>query len=135
MMKLKWSRSGARASRSRNSLFSASTSSKFTPIRFLCAGSSEQRSISVGCSAAHGVAFAEENIVAIVPVRVFGQTKPAGGIRLRIAVHEQRVQLGGGKRGGKIDGGRSLADAALLVGDSDNAGHWSFAENPETFAA
>ena len=47
----------------------------------------------------------------------------AGGIRLRIAVDEQRVDFSGREGSGQVDGSRSLADATLLVGNSDNASH------------
>ncbi len=43
-----------KASRSRNSLRSASTSSILAPIMFLCAGTSHSCSISVGCTACSG---------------------------------------------------------------------------------
>src|SRR5204862_7645303 len=68
------------------------------------------------------VTFANQNFVGAVAVRIFGETKAAGGVRLRIAIDQQRVQFSGRKRGCEVDGGRSFPDATLLVGNSDNAG-------------
>ena len=38
-------------------------------------------------------------------------------VRLRVEVDQERRALGGGQRGGQVDRGRRLADAALLVDD------------------
>src|SRR6185437_12823748 len=42
-------------------------------------------------------------------------------VRLRVEIHDQHAESLGGKRPGKIDGDRGLADAALLV-DQGNGG-------------
>ena len=57
------------------------------------------------------------------PLRIPDQAESAGCIRLRIAVHEQSVNFSGRERCGQIDGGRSLANAALLVGYRNDASH------------
>ena len=46
-----------------------------------------------------------------------------GGIALRIEVHQQHALLGAGQRRRQVHGRRRLADAALLVGDRDDAAH------------
>src|SRR2546430_11848496 len=46
-------------------------------------------------------------------------------MRLRVAVHQQDVHPGDGERGGKVDGGGGLADAALLVRNRNHAAHQS----------
>ena len=43
------------------------------------------------------------------------------GVALRIEVDDQHVLADGGQRGAEIDRGRGLADAALLVGDGEDA--------------
>src|SRR6185312_2406556 len=46
-----------------------------------------------------------------------------GGVALRVEVHEQDTAAGGRERGGQIDRGGGLTDAAFLVGDRDDALH------------
>ena len=69
------------------------------------------------------IAFANQHFVSAVTVGVLSQTEAAGSIRLRIAIHQQRVQFGGSERGREINGSRGFSDATLLIGDSNNAGH------------
>ena len=45
-----------------------------------------------------------------------------GGVALRIEVDHQHPVAEIGEAGGQVHGGRRLADAALLVGDGDDAG-------------
>src|ERR1700692_1671458 len=54
---------------------------------------------------------------------IFDQPQAAGGIRLRIAINDESVDFGRRKGRSKVDGGRSFAHAALLIGNSDNASH------------
>src|SRR3954466_11630278 len=56
-------------------------------------------------------------------LRILDEPQAAGGIRLRIAIDEERVDFSSRKGSGQVDGGRSLADATLLVGNSDYASH------------
>ena len=51
------------------------------------------------------------------------EAESAGGVGLRIAVNEERADLCGGERCGEIYRGRGLADAALLVRNSDDSSH------------
>ena len=44
----------------------------------------------------------------------------AGEIALGIDVDEEHALFGERQRRGEVDGGRGLADAALLVGDGDD---------------
>ena len=49
-----------------------------------------------------------------------------GRVALGVEVDEQHALAGGGEAGGEVDAGGRLADAALLVGDAENAGHVRF---------
>jgi hypothetical protein len=69
--------------------------------------------------------LAVERAVKAAPL-LFLDAERAGGIGLRIEVDQERVNLFVGERGGEIDRGGGLADAALLVGDGENGrGHGS----------
>jgi hypothetical protein len=46
----------------------------------------------------------------------------AGGIALGVAVDKEDLDIARGKRGGEVDGGRCLPDAAFLVGNCDDSG-------------
>jgi hypothetical protein len=46
-----------------------------------------------------------------------------GGVALGVEVDQQHALAGCGEAGGEVDTGGRLADAALLVGDTENAGH------------
>ena len=48
--------------------------------------------------------------------------RPVLGIALRVEVDEEHRMAGGGECRAEIDRRRGLADAALLVGDGQNAG-------------
>src|SRR5437762_1596135 len=76
-----------------------------------------------------GASDTHDHIVGADAVRIFPQANSAGCVRLRIAIHEQRVDLGGRKRSRKVDRSGRLADATLLVGNSDNASHIFVGEN------
>ena len=65
-------------------------------------------------------------------IRVLAKTHSAGGIGLRIAVHQQRGNFGGGKGGGQIDGRGGLAYASLLIGYRNCLCHSEFLENRES---
>jgi hypothetical protein len=52
--------------------------------------------------------------------RAGGCAEAARRIALRIGVDEQHTLLERPQRRGKVDRGRRLADAALLVGDGEN---------------
>ena len=56
-------------------------------------------------------------------LRILGEAQAAGGVRLRIAIDQQRVHFSGRERGRQVDGSRSLADATLLIGNSDYTSH------------
>ena len=65
---------------------------------------------------------AVQEVVARRPVRLLAQT--GGGVRLRVEIDQQRPLARLGEAGREVDGGRRLADAALLVRDRvDGAGH------------
>src|SRR5580704_13176150 len=76
-----------------------------------------------------GARRTHQEIVSADSLRVFGKAKTAGGVRLRIGINKQSIDFGGSNGSGQIDGGRSLAHAALLIGYSENASHSVFSEN------
>src|SRR5262249_27347773 len=47
-----------------------------------------------------------------------------GGVALRIEIDDQDPVVELGQPGTEVDGGRGLADAALLVGDGESPGEW-----------
>src|SRR5690349_4283090 len=53
------------------------------------------------------------------------ETDAARRIPLRVPIHEQDALLGDREGGGEVDGGGGLAHPTLLVGDGDDAGHWT----------
>jgi len=66
---------------------------------------------------------AHYHVVDADAVRVLYESQAAGRIRLRVAIYEESIDFGSCKRGGKVDGSRSLTDATLLIGDRDDASH------------
>jgi hypothetical protein len=46
--------------------------------------------------------------------------EPGGGVRLRVEVEDEHALAVARERGAQVDGGRRLADAALLVGERDD---------------
>ena len=56
------------------------------------------------------------------------QADAAREVGLRVEIDEEDALLGHGEGGREVDGGRGLADAALLVGDGDDPGRhlWLF---------
>lgn len=50
------------------------------------------------------------------------------GIALGIGINEQRALLRDGEGGGEIDGCRGFTDAALLIGNSEDASHRGWLE-------
>jgi hypothetical protein len=70
--------------------------------------------------------LAHDDLVRAEAFGIAEEAEPAGSVGLRIAVDQQRADPEGGERRSQVDGGRGLADSALLVGDCDDASH-SFA--------
>src|SRR5438876_828976 len=73
-------------------------------------------------SAGEGTAI-EQRVVQRVADAVALDADAARRVRLGIGVDEQRLPLRGGERRGKVHRRRRLSDAALLVGDCDDARH------------
>ncbi len=65
----------------------------------------------------------EQRVVQGVADAVALDADAARRVRLRISVDQQRLTLGGGERRGEVHCRRRLSDAALLVGDCDDARH------------
>jgi len=78
-----------------------------------------------------GAGSSHQEIVSADSFGVFGKAQATGGVRLRIGIKEQRVDFGGGNGRREINGSRSLAYAALLVGYRENASHSVFSESRE----
>src|SRR2546422_192853 len=83
----------------------------------------EMREMHVREAGVRERAAVEQGVVQGVADAITLDADAAGRVRLRIGVDEQRLPLRGGERRGEIDGRRRLTDAALLVGNSDYAGH------------
>ena len=64
---------------------------------------------------------AVEQVVARRAVRAHAE--PRGRVRLRVEVDDERALAGLREAGGEVDGGRRLADAALLVRERVDPGH------------
>src|SRR5687768_324295 len=60
---------------------------------------------------------ADERVIDRAPHLLACDSDAARGIALRVAIHEKRLLLGGGKAGGEIDGGGGLSYPALLIGN------------------
>src|SRR4030088_3240633 len=56
-------------------------------------------------------------------LRILHEAEPTRGIRLRIAIDEQRVYFSSRKGRSKVYGSRGLTHAALLIGNGDDASH------------
>ena len=54
---------------------------------------------------------------------IFGEAQSTGGVSLGVTIDDERTHVLAGQRRAKVYSGRRLADAPLLVGDSDNSGH------------
>ena len=64
----------------------------------------------------------DKHVVDAVDVGVVFDSQGRGGVPLRIDVDDQHVQAGGSQGSGDVDRGGRLADAALLVGNSEDPG-------------
>src|SRR5690606_15548986 len=65
----------------------------------------------------------EEGVVDGAVEVIAAEAETAAGVALRIHVDEQGAALRRGEARGQVDGGGRLAHAALLIGDTDDAGH------------
>ena len=68
--------------------------------------------------------LAHDDLVGAVAVGIAEEAEAAGGVGLRVAVDQQRAGAERGERCREVDGGRGLADSALLVGDCDRCVPW-----------
>ena len=66
-------------------------------------------------------AFPQQRAIAAGPLGL-GQAHAAGGIGLRVDVHEEHPLAEGGEAGGEVDGGGGLTHATLLVRHGDDFG-------------
>ncbi len=67
--------------------------------------------------------FVQQHFAAVGLGHTLVHARGHGRVALRIEIDQQHSTLGGGQRGSKVHSGSGLADAALLVGDSDDASH------------
>jgi hypothetical protein len=51
------------------------------------------------------------------------KAEAGGGVRLWVAVHQQRLETLECEAGGEVDGSGSFADSALLVHNTENLAH------------
>ena len=77
----------------------------------------------MGSVACCGRDLAHDDLVGAVAVGIAEEAETAGGVGLGVAIDQQRARAEGGERRRQVDGGRGLADSALLVGDCDDASH------------
>jgi hypothetical protein len=73
----------------------------------------------------HGVQ-ADQQVIHRLAEAALVDAAAHGRVALGVEVDEQHALAGGGEAGGEVDAGGRLADAALLVGDAENAGHVRF---------
>ena len=76
---------------------------------------------AVGSTAVAHRGLAGEHVVGRGAARLALDAEPGRGVALRVEIDDQDMLADGGERGAEIDGGRGLADAALLVGDRQHA--------------
>ena len=62
-----------------------------------------------------------------------GHAETGGAVRLRVHVDKQRATTVAGKHGGKVDGGRGLATATLLVDDRNHSHRGGYRSKPRGF--
>ena len=105
----------------------AGTSSISAPVRLRSAGMSVRRSTPVGMMNGRRVGGrlgGGQRVVDGAAWRGFALLPDAAGeVALRVDVDEQDALVGQRQRGGEVDGGGGLPDAALLIGDGDDSGH------------
>lgn len=61
----------------------------------------------------------DESVVGCKMARPLSYAEACGCVTLRIDIHEKNTEVISGQRRGQVDGGGSLADSALLIGDGD----------------
>ena len=113
------SRIASERSRSRNSRFGRSTSSRFAPTRFLSARDeidSPSKSVATWRPAER---IAEKDVIQARPVGSFRHPETRRGVPLWIRIDDQDLEIVCSQRGGQIDGGRGFSYSALLVGDRE----------------
>ncbi len=86
----------------------------------MVAGTIESRGTCVGTLAAAMVALPAQHVEG--RERTLVDAEPRAGIALRIEIDDEHAFADGGERRAEIDGGRRLADPALLIGERDDAG-------------
>src|SRR5262249_41958793 len=64
-----------------------------------------------------------QGVVEGLPGRVFGKTNGGSRVALRIRVNQEDFLFSSRERSGQIDGSSRLANAALLIGDCNDASH------------
>jgi len=69
-----------------------------------------------------GSDVAEQEVIDRGAVVVAAEAEAAGGVGLWVDIDQQRGKAFEGQRGGQVDGGGGLADAAFLVDDGDDLG-------------
>ena len=90
------------------------------PTRSEFAGTIDRPGTLVGTAASSSVACAGQHVEGRARRASGGNAEAGRGVALRIEIDHQHLLADRGERRAEIDGGRRLADAALLVGDGEN---------------
>ena len=79
------------------------------------------RGTAVGSTRVAQRRFADQHVIGRAVAVAAVDAEPGRGVALRIEIDDQHALADGGQRGAEIDRGRGLADAALLVGERQDA--------------
>ena len=71
----------------------------------------------------HGTGGGERLVDRAALGRLSALPDAAGEVALGVDIDKKDAAAGKRQRRGQVDGGRGFADAALLIGDGDDAGH------------
>jgi hypothetical protein len=62
-----------------------------------------------------GVGVAHEELIGSGSCGVFEEAEAGGGVGLRVAIDEQRMDSAGGEAGGEVDAGGCLPNSTFLI--------------------
>ena len=113
--------SAAIASRSRKARPGVVPSSSSRPDRSMVEGAMCSRGTAVGTTASRKRRFADQHVIGRAVAVAAIDAEPGRGVALRIEIDDQHALADRGQRRAEIDRGGGLADAALLVGERQDA--------------
>ena len=79
------------------------------------------RGTAVGTTASRELRFADQHVIGRARAIAAVDAETGRGVALRIEIDDQHALADRGQRGAEVDRGGGLADAALLVGQRQNA--------------